>query len=273
MTCVFAYVIFFVYLCTPRVISSFVAMIPKIIHYCWFGGKPMPALEQKCVATWHDHMPNWQYMQWDESNFDIANAPLYVRQAYEAKKFAFVSDYVRLWALDQFGGVYVDTDVEVLRSYEPLLTDVAFIGLEESKAHLPGTCVMGCEPHCRWVKDMLAAYDGVSFLRPDGSLDLTTNVQRLGENMLAAGLHQGKGDKPWKTEQYIEQWGLRVYTHDYFSPITSTRVMRKTSNTYSIHHFAGSWMDGKKNRPWRNWTLTREIINALVHLKRLCTPS
>ena len=245
-------------------------MIPKIIHYCWFGGNLLPELEQQCLASWKKYMPEWKLKRWDESNFDIASAPLYVRQAYEARKFAFVSDYVRLWALEQYGGVYVDTDVKVLKSYEPLLGDTAFIGLEESKAHLPGTCVIGCEPHCQWVKDMLSLYDGVEFLKSDGSFDMTTNVQRLGERMKAEGLNElkDKGDKPWKRIQYIEKWGLRVYTHDYFSPITSTRVMRKTRNTYSIHYFAGSWVDGARKRGWREWVITREIINALVHVKR-----
>ena len=245
-------------------------MIPKIIHYCWIGGAPLPLMVEECIASWKKYMPDWEYKCWDESNFDIAAAPLYVRQAYEARKFAFVSDYVRLWALERYGGVYVDTDVMVLKNYEPLLNDTAFIGLEESKSHLPGTCVMGCEPHCQWVKEMLTVYDGVAFVKPDGSLDLTTNVQRLGERMKAEGLNElkDKGDKPWKRIQYIGKWGLRVYTHDYFSPITSTRVMRKTRNTYSIHYFAGSWVDGAKKRGWREWVITREIINALVQVKR-----
>ena len=244
-------------------------MIPKIIHYCWFGGNPLTLLAEQCLASWKSAMPEWKIMRWDESNFDIATAPLYVRQAYEARKFAFVSDYVRLWALKQYGGVYVDTDVMVLRSYEPLLNDTAFIGLEESLAHLPGTCVMGCEPHCQWVRDMLEVYKGVEFVKPGGSLDLTTNVQRMGVIMLKELTNEGLTNERYrKQNQYIEKWGLRVYTHDYFSPITSTRVMRKTKNTYSIHYFAGSWCEGKRASGWRNWTITREIVNAMVQIKR-----
>ena len=245
-------------------------MIPKVLHYIWLGSHPLTPLAQQCLLSWQKHMSDWQIMRWDESNFDIAAAPLYVRQAYETRKFAFVSDYVRLWALEQYGGVYVDTDVKVLKSYEPLLNDTAFIGMEESLAHMPGTCVMGCEPHCKWVRDMLALYDGISFARPDGSLDLATNVERLGQRMKSEGMNELKSerDKPWKRVQYIKEWGLRVYTHDYFSPITSTRVMRKTKNTYSIHYFAESWRDGKRASGWRNWTITREIINALVQIKR-----
>ena len=239
-------------------------MIPKIIHYIWLGGNPLPELAEQCIASWQKYMPDWQIMAWTEANFDVDSAPLYVQQAYAARKFAFVSDYVRLWALEQYGGVYLDTDVEVLRSFESLLVDTAFVGMEESKAHLPATCVMGCEAHCKWVKDMLALYDGIEFVKHDSSLDLTTNVQRMGEVMMKE-VHE---DKYWKQILYIDKWGLRVYTHDYFSPITSTRVMRKTKNTYAIHRFAGSWVDGKTAGGWRNWVVTREIINALVQIKR-----
>lgn len=237
-------------------------MIPKILHYIWFGNNPLTPLAEECLASWKTTMSDWTIKRWDESNFDIAAAPLYVRQAYEARKFAFVSDYVRLWALEQYGGVYVDTDVKVLKSYEPLLNDTAFIGLEESKVHLPGTCVMGCESHCQWVRDMLALYNDIEFVKPDGSLDMTTNVIRMGRFL------QTRGFIPTPDAQYLSDYGLRIYTHDYFSPITSTRVMRKTKNTYSIHYFAESWRDGKPAPGWRNWTITREIINALVQLKR-----
>ena len=236
-------------------------MIPKIIHYCWFGRGEMPELVLQCIASWHRYMPDWNYHLWNEDNFDIASAPAYAQEAYAAKKYAFVSDYVRLWALEREGGLYLDTDVEVLKSFEPLLNDTAFIGLEESLALLPGTCVIACEAHCQWVKDMLATYEDAHFLCEDGALDLTTNVQRLGKRMLQGGLqHERK-------VQFLSQWGLRVYTHDYFSPITSTRVMRKSKNTYCIHRFAGTWVDGKKGGV-RDWWIVREMINLLVQLKR-----
>ena len=237
-------------------------MIPHTVHYCWFGRGEMPELVLHCIDSWKKHLPNYTLRLWSEDNYDIASAPQYVQEAYSAKKYAFVSDYVRLWALEREGGVYLDTDVEVLRSFDNLLNDTAFIGLEESKALLPGTCVMGCEAHCQWVKDMLITYDGAHFLQEDGSMDMTTNVQRLGQRMVDGGLlHERK-------VQYLPHWGLRVYTHDYFSPITSTRVMRKSKNTYCIHRFAGSWVDGK-NSGIRNWWIVREIINLLVQIKRI----
>lgn len=236
-------------------------MIPKIIHYCWFGKGALPELVERCIASWHKFMPSWEFKAWTEENFDISAAPRYVQEAYAAKKYAFVSDYVRLWALEKEGGVYLDTDVEVLRSLDTLLNDTAFIGLEESLALLPGTCVMGCEAHCLWVKDMLSTYNAVRFVREDGSLDMTTNVQRLGARMQEGGLQKER------KIQYLPQWGLRVYTHDYFSPITSTRVMRKTKNTYAIHRYAGTWVDSK-NSNFRNWWIVREIINFLIQIKR-----
>lgn len=262
-------------------------MIPKIIHYCWFGRGEMPDLVQKCIASWHRHMPDWEYRLWTEDSLNptsnpslkgrgqnplnnppisrdddwLEYMPAYVKEAYAAKKYAFVSDYVRLWALEREGGLYLDTDVEVLKSFEPLMSDTAFIGLEESLALLPGTCVMACEIHCQWVKDMLATYDGAHFLLEDGTMDMTTNVQRLGKQMVEGGLMRER------KVQYLSHWGLRVYTHDYFSPITSTRVMRKSKNTYCIHRFAGTWVDGKKGG-LRDWWMVREIVNLLVQLKR-----
>ncbi len=265
-------------------------MIPRIIHYCWLGGAPLPELAEQCIASWRKYMPDWQYMRWDEDSLTrvlqepnpgpcpkgkgekynwLAYMPAYVREAYEARKFAFVSDYVRLWALQQYGGLYLDTDVEVLRSLEPLLDDTAFMGFEESKEHLPATCVMGSESHSQWTEDMLALYTDAHFLKADGSLDMTTNVQRMGKVMLRELMNEGVNEeKYWKSVQFIRKWGIRIYTHDYFSPITSTRVMRKTQNTYAIHHFAGSWQDDKPLARWRNWTITREIVNVLVQIKR-----
>lgn len=254
-------------------------MIPRIIHYVWIGGAPFPPLVEQCLASWHKYMPIWEYREWNEHT--IAEAmhlntfeevllawPPYVREALEARKYAFVSDYVRLWALEREGGVYLDTDVEILRPYDDLLPNtidgnknIAFIGFEESLAHLPGTCVMGCEAHCQWVKDMLQLYDGLHFRKEDGAMDQLTNVARMGQRMVEGGLiANGK-------RQYLPEWGLTVYDHHYFSPITSTRVMRKSKDTYSIHRFAGSWT-GKKTGGFRDWVITREIINIGVQLKR-----
>lgn len=111
-------------------------MIPKIIHFCWFGQNPKSDLVTRCLDSWHRMMPDWQYMERSEANFDIASAPLYVRQAYGARKYAFVSDYVRLCALEQYGGVYMDVDFEVYKSFENLLDNPAFAGYDGSNHKL-----------------------------------------------------------------------------------------------------------------------------------------
>lgn len=254
-------------------------MIPRVIHYIWIGGAPFPPLVERCIASWHKMMPGWEFREWNEltiaeamsaASFDevLAAWPPYVREALIARKYAFVSDYVRLWALEREGGVYLDTDVEIVRPYDALVEayidgrpNTAFIGFEESLAHLPGTCVMGCDAHCSWVKDMLMLYDGMHFYNPDGTLNQQTNVERMGLRMVDGGL------VPNGKQQYLPQWGLMVYDHHYFSPLTSTRVMRKSKNTYSIHRFAGSWT-GNKTGGIRDWIITREIINLGVQIKR-----
>ena len=163
-------------------------MIPKIIHYCWIGGAPLPELAEKCIASWKEHMPEWEYMRWDETNFDIAAAPLYVRQAYEARKFAFVSDYVRLWALEQYGGLYMDVDFEVFRSFDDLMEKYpAFAGYEGSKRQPVMQGVIASEPHGAWVRDMLATYGGREFVRPDGSLDMIPNTSYFTDRLEAQG--------------------------------------------------------------------------------------
>ena len=104
-------------------------MIPKIIHYCWFGGNPLPELAIKCIESWKKYLPDYEIKEWNESNFDI-NCCAYVREAYEAKKWAFVSDYARFWILYQHGGLYFDTDVELIKSIDDLIVKGAFMGCE-----------------------------------------------------------------------------------------------------------------------------------------------
>ena len=163
-------------------------MIPKIIHYCWFGGNPLPPLAERCIASWREHMPYWQIIRWDESNFDIAVAPLYVRQAYEARKFAFVSDYVRLWALEQYGGLYMDVDFMVYRPFDELMDRYpAFAGYEGSKRQPVMQGVLASEPHGAWVQDMLATYANRPFILPDGTLDMTPNTAYFTDRLESQG--------------------------------------------------------------------------------------
>lgn len=180
-------------------------------------------------------MPNWQYKLWNEDNFDV-DATLYTREAYAAGKYAFVSDYVRLWALEREGGVYLDVDFEVFKPFDDLLCHHAFAGFEGSK-HRPvmmGVCAS--EPRGTWVREMLAAYDGLPFLHSDGTADLTTNVQRLTSLMAAGGLRQDGSEQDYKD--------LHVFPVDYFCPRQTTGEYLRTANTYCDHIGLGSWADG-----------------------------
>lgn len=213
-------------------------MIPKIIHYCWFGRGEMPQLAKDCIASWHKYMPDWEYVLWNEDNFDVNSVP-YTKEAYEAKKYAFVSDYVRLWALERVGGVYLDADVEVFKAFDDLLDNRAFAGFEGSKYLPVGTCVMATEANGEWVSEMLKAYLERHFLKEDGSLDLITNVQFISAIMQEGGFRQdGK-------EQYYKD--LLVFPVEYFCPRQTTGEYFRTENTYCDHLGLGSWVDSKKS--------------------------
>ena len=225
-------------------------MIPRIVHYCWFGKGQKPELVEQCIASWHRFMPDWAYMEWSEDNFAIASAPLYVRQAYEARKYAFVSDYVRLWALEQYGGVYLDVDFEVYKSFEPLLDcpQKAFVGKEGSKHQPPMLGVMASEPHSRWVTTMLHTYDKREFVMSDGSYDMTTNVAYFA----AAGVHK-------------EEW-VKIYPVTYFCPILTTGEDVRNENTYCEHKGLHSWSE-KEN--WKGKILSMVSPNMKIRLIKL----
>ena len=177
-------------------------MIPHIVHYCWFGKGELPQLAKDCIASWHRYMPEWQYVRWDESNFDISSAPLYVRQAYETRKFAFVSDYVRLWALEQYGGLYMDVDFEVYRPFDELMNKYpAFAGYEGSKRMPVMQGVIASEAHGAWVTDMLRTYNTRVFIKEDGSLDMTPNTTFFSDRLEAQGFIADGVEKDFYLEQ------------------------------------------------------------------------
>lgn len=235
-------------------------MIPKIIHYCWFGHGEMPQLAKDCIASWHKFMPDWEYKLWNEENFDVASIP-YTKEAYDAKKYAFVSDYVRLWTLEHEGGLYLDVDFEVFKSFDDLLFFSAFAGFEGSK-HIPvmmGVCAS--EPHGQWVREMLEIYTGLHFIKPDGTPDMTTNVQRLSAIMTANGLKQNGKEQNYKD--------LHVFPVDYFCPKHTTGEYYRTRNTYCEHKGLGSW--ATKSSGWER-TLLRIVgqrnMTRMIKLKR-----
>ena len=162
-------------------------MIPKKIHYCWFGGNPLNDLGKKCLASWKKYFPDYEMIEWNESNFDI-NCCQYVKEAYEAKKWAFVSDYARFKILYEQGGVYFDTDVEVIKSFDDILKEGNFMGCEnETSAVNPGLG-LAVAPGLGVIKEILEDYEKASFLNADGSLDLTTIVTRTTNKLKQYGL-------------------------------------------------------------------------------------
>ena len=221
-------------------------MIPKIIHYCWFGGNPLPELEQRCLASWHEHMPDWEYKCWNEDTFNISTAPLYVRQAYETRKYAFVSDYVRLWALEKFGGLYMDVDFMVYRPFDEHMTQyAAFAGYEGSKRNPVMQGVIASEAHGAWVTDMLHTYDTRPFIKPDGSLDMYPNTQYFTDRLISQGF---QNDGIEKDVFVVDTFYLHVYPVHFFCPVLTTGENLRTSETYCEHKGESSWAT---NNGWK----------------------
>lgn len=220
----------------------------------------MPQAALECIASWHRFMPDWEFKLWNEDNFDV-NAMPYTTEAYAVGKFAFVSDVARLKALHDEGGLYLDTDVEVFKTLEPLLTYKAFAGFEGSKHKPVGTCVMASEPGGAWVTEMLDAYHDRHFIKPDGTPDMTTNVQFITARMSANGFRQDGTGQDYKD--------LHVLPVDYFSPRHTTGEYLRTNNTYCEHKALGSWSTHKKG--WKGVVLGlvgQQNMTRLIKLKR-----
>lgn len=207
-------------------------MIPKIIHYCWFGRGEKPKLAEKCIESWKKYCPEYTLIEWNEDNFDITVCP-YVREAYENKKYAFVTDYVRLYVMYMYGGIYMDTDVEVIQSLDDFLEYKAFSGFE-SDEHVP-TGLMAAEKNLPIIKELLDYYTDRHFLQEDGTLDMKTNCESITDIMLKHGLVlNGK-------LQTIEDFTF--YPSEYFCPfVNETGELHKTPNTVAIHWFDKSWL-------------------------------
>lgn len=207
-------------------------MIPKIIHYCWFGGKPKPALAEKCIASWKKFCPDYEIMEWNEGNFDISTAPQYVQEAHRVGRWAFVTDFVRLKALTEHGGIYMDTDVEVIKPLDQYLQHRGFAGFEHETRVQTG--LLACEPGFPLFLDFMKYYDTASFIKPDGTHDTTTNVETLTKLCRERGLRLN--------DQYQVVDGFAVYPREYFCPVDfDTKKLQKTRKTATIHWFSGSW--------------------------------
>lgn len=230
--------------------------IPKIIHYCWFGDKEIPEMERTCIESWSKLLPEYQIMFWNESAFDV-NSIDYVKQAYEQKKYAFVSDYVRMYALYTYGGVYFDTDVEVISDITKYLENDVFIGFENKT--MIGTGIIGAKKGSKILEQMLDYYKNRSFIDKNGNIDTTTNVQILTDMLLKIGFE--------KQNREQELSGIHVYERDIFCPKKmDDGTFRTTERTVTIHHFSGSWLTDKEKKRgtnviWRN--LCRPILKKI----------
>lgn len=228
-------------------------MIPKTIHYCWFGGNPLPENVKAFIATWKKYCPDYQIKEWNESNYDIHSLP-YVEEAYQNKKWAFVSDVARLNALVTEGGIYMDTDVEVVRSLDTLLDNQAFLGFEGTQ--YIATNMMGCEPHHPFFEQFLDSYRSRKFVKEDGNLDTTTNVEEITKLLIKDYKLQMNGEEQ-------DQNGIHIYPTDRFSPYDYiTGILKKTPDTYSIHWFDKSWI---KQSAFR--TKIAQLYHRLVGIK------
>lgn len=208
-------------------------MIPKIIHYCWFGRGEMPRLAKKCIRSWQKYCPDYELRMWNEDNFDLDRYP-YAREAYGSRKFAFVTDVVRLYAMYREGGIYMDTDVELTKPLDPFLKHVAFTGFEDESMCVTG--IMASEKGGKWAKDNLEYYETHHFLLPDGTIDGTPNTQTLTDYLAQAGV-------PRKNGFYDITDLITIYPKDYFCPLSyKNEPSTFSENTVAIHHFAGSWL-------------------------------
>lgn len=211
-------------------------LIPKVIHYCWFSGKEMPDGFKKCIESWKKYCPDYEIKRWDESNYDVSKSP-YMKAAYEHQKWGFVPDYARLDILYQYGGIYMDTDVELVRNLDELLYQPAFCGVEKWGIVNMGGCSGAVAGH-PMILEMLEERKKVFFLRENGGLNLDASGVYEMRPFLRAGMRIDNQN------QVVN--GMTVYSSDYFHPYDyMSGEITMTENTFSIHHFNGGWLDEK----------------------------
>lgn len=234
-------------------------MIPKKIHYCWFGKNPLPKLALKCIRSWKKYLPDYEIIEWNEDNFDVNICP-YTKEAYQAKKYAFVSDYARFWILYNYGGIYFDTDVEVIKSLDKILVNGPFMACEENLPSAlssypliaPGLG-LAIEAHHPIYKQIIEEYNQKHFLTKDGKKNETTVVYYITNIFIKNGLKQNSDI------QKIQ--GITIYPPEYFCPKSYVdRKIRITPNTVCIHHYDGSWISKRRK--------FKDFIKRLIGYKK-----
>ena len=231
--------------------------IPKVIHYCWFGGNPLPELALRCIESWKKFLPDYEIKEWNESNYNYRKLP-YISQAYDAKKYAFVSDYARFDILYQYGGVYFDTDVEIIKDLSPIIKKGAFIGLEKGMRVLLNAGLGIASPAASEIyKEILESYQAETFVNSNGSLNLKTVCERVSEIFEKHG--------------FIEKDCLQniadttIYPTDFFCPKDNrSGELIVTPNTYTIHHYDGSWTIPLRKKYVKIKTVLARILGIRV---------
>ncbi|MBR2423267.1 MAG: glycosyl transferase [Oscillospiraceae bacterium] len=207
--------------------------IPKTIHYCWLGRNPKPNSVLKCIESWKKYCPDYEIIEWNEDNLDISSH-LYSQQAYEAKAWAFATDYFRLWIVYHYGGIYLDTDVQIIKPLDPLLKNRAFMGFED-KTRINSGLGFGAEAGSQFIYEQMKVYDSLVFRNEDGTLNRRPAPEYLTEVASSFGLTSDTG----KPQQILD---AVCYPRAYFSPKDySTGILHITRNTYTIHHYTATW--------------------------------
>ena len=225
--------------------------IPKIIHYCWLGGNPKPESVLRCIDSWRKFCPDYEIREWNESNLDISSN-LYTRQAYEAKAWGFVPDYLRLWIVYTHGGIYLDTDVQMVRSFDPLLKEKGFAGFERGTADENGSFVnfgqgFGAEAGNPIIGEHMRLYDDLQFQNPDGSYNRLASPHYTTAVLVRHGLNRKKNEV-----QRLDAFA--VYPDDRFCPKSfATGMIRQSKDTFSIHQFDGSWYSQAEQEMRKQW--------------------
>ena len=226
--------------------------IPPIIHYCWFGGQQLPKLSQECISSWRKKLPQYEIVLWNEHNFDTSKF-IFTDEAARLQKWAFVTDFVRIYALYNYGGVYLDSDVEVKKPLDIFLEHRLFTGFE--RPIYPVTAIMGSEPNHPWLKELLDYYLNKHFISPNGIPDLTPNTITMTQSLL-----KRYGVKLNNTKQFLND-GICIYPQQYFCPLTirESDNQKNIDNAFAIHWFSGSWCSPQVR-------FSRKIINFLIKI-------
>lgn len=239
-------------------------MIPNVIHYCWFGNGIKPELVNKCIQSWKIFCPNYDIVEWNESNFDV-NSCTFVKEAYKAKKWAFVSDYARLKILYENGGLYLDTDIEIIKPLDDIIKKGGYMGVEEIDLDTglirvnPGLG-FACEKGNFIISKIMECYEKSRFVQDDGKCYFKTIVDYATDELINQGL---------KCDSSIQEIGsLCIYPKDFFNPATAySGKICITDNTYSIHHYMASWVDKSKKRHAKIYRFVQKIIGKQLSEK------